>query len=63
VQLLLNFLAQRQPATPLDRLEPAERAEVVQTLARIITKTARRARLATVREIATTSPTKEIQHD
>src|SRR5208283_571767 len=38
-----NFLIQPQSATPLDQLEPAQRAEVVQALAGIITKAASRA--------------------
>jgi hypothetical protein len=63
VQLSLNFLTKPQPATPLNRLDPAQRAEVVQTLAGIITKAASRAGLPIVRETATTSPTGETQHD
>jgi hypothetical protein len=43
VQLSLNFLTPPQPAAPLERLEPGQRAELVQALARIITKTAGRA--------------------
>jgi hypothetical protein len=63
VQLSLNFLTQSQPATPLNRLEPAQRAEVVHTLAGIITKAASRAGRPIVTETATTSPTGEAQHD
>ena len=63
MQLSLNFLTQSQPATPLNRLDPAQRAEVVQTLAGIITKAASRAGLPIARETATTSPTGETQHD
>jgi hypothetical protein len=63
VQLSLNFLTQPQPETPLNRLEPAQRAEVVQTLAAIITKAASRIGLPIVGETATTNPTGETQHD
>ena len=63
MQLSLNFLTQPQSATPLNRLEPAQRAEVVQTLAAIITKAASRAGPPIVRETAITSPTGETLHD
>jgi len=63
VQLTLNFLTQPQSATPLDRLEPVQRAEVVQTLAGIIAKAACRAGPPMVREIATTNPAEETRHD
>jgi len=63
VQLFLNFLSQPQPATQLNRLEPAQRAEVVHTLAGIITKAASRAGLPIVRETAITRTTGETQHD
>ena len=63
MQLTLNFLTQPQSATPLDRLEPEQRAEVVQTLAGIIAKAACRARPPMVRETATTSRTEETRHD
>jgi hypothetical protein len=40
VQLSLNFLPTAQPASPLTRLHPEQRAELVEVLARIITKAA-----------------------
>jgi len=58
-----NFLIQPQSATPLDQLEPAQRAEVVQALAGIITKAASRAAPPIVTETATTHPTPETLHD
>jgi hypothetical protein len=46
VQLSLNFLTSPHHATPLERLEPGQRAELLQALARIITKAARPRRAA-----------------
>ena len=63
MQLTLKFLTQRQPATPLDRLEPGQRVELVQILAGIIAKTASRTGPPMVSQIATTSPTGETSHD
>ena len=63
MQLTLTFLTQPQPATPLDRLEPARRVELVQTLAGIIAKVASRPGPPMVSQIATTSPTGENSHD
>ena len=63
MQLTLKFLNQPQPATPLDRLEPVQRVELVQTLARIITKAAGQAGLPMVSEIAPVKPTGETQND
>jgi hypothetical protein len=63
VQLSLNFLTQPPSATPLDQLDPAQRAEVVQTLAGMITKAASRAGLPMVGKTATTSPIRETLHD
>jgi len=40
VQLSLNFLPTPQPASPFTRLHPEQRAELVEVLARIITKAA-----------------------
>jgi len=40
VQLSLNFLPTPQPASPLTRLSQEQRAELVEVLARIITKAA-----------------------
>jgi hypothetical protein len=62
VQLFLNFLTPPQPATPLDRLDPKQRAELVRALARIITKAAGRGESPN-KETATTSPTKGNPHD
>ena len=63
VQLTLKFLTQPQAATPLDRLEPGRRAELVQTLAGIIAKTANRIGPPMISQIATTSPTGETSDD
>jgi hypothetical protein len=63
VQLTLKFLTQPQAATPLDRLEPGQRAELVQTLAGIIAKAASRTGPPMVGQIATTSPTGGTSHD
>jgi hypothetical protein len=63
VQLTLKFLTQPQPAIPLDRLEPGQRVELLQTLAGIIAKAASRTGPPTVHEIATASPTGETSHD
>jgi hypothetical protein len=63
VQLTLKFLTQPQPATPLDRLEPARRVELVQTLAGIIAKAASRTGPLMVSQVATTSPTEKNSHD
>ena len=54
---------QPQAATPLDRLEPGRRVELVQTLAGIIAKTANRIGPPMISQIATTSPTGETSHD
>ena len=59
MQLSLNFLTSPQPATPLDRLEPEQRAELIQVLARIITKAASRAEAADEQSVTTTTPTEE----
>jgi hypothetical protein len=40
MQLSLNFLPISQPVSPLTRLHPEQRAELVEVLARIITKAA-----------------------
>jgi hypothetical protein len=63
VQLTLKFLAQPQLTTPLDRREPGQRIELVQTLAGIIAKAASRTRPPMVRQIATPSPTGATSHD
>ena len=63
MQLTLKFLTQPQAATPLDRLEPGQRVELVQILAGIIAKTASRTGPPMVSRIATTSPTGETSHD
>jgi hypothetical protein len=63
VQLTLTFLTPPQPETPLDRLEPAQRAELVRTLAAIIAKAASRTAPPMLRQTATTSPTRENSHD
>jgi hypothetical protein len=63
VQLSLNFLTRPQPATPLERLDPEQRAELVCVLARIITKAARPAEPPIDKETATTTPTKGNVHD
>jgi hypothetical protein len=63
VQLSLNVLIQPQSATPLDQLEPAQRAEVVQALAALITKAANLARSPAVMTTVTTHPTRETLHD
>lgn len=63
MQLSLNFLIQPQSATPLDQLEPAQRAEVVQALAALITKAANLARSPAVTTTVTTHPTRETLHD
>ena len=63
MQLTLKFLTQTQAETPLDRLEPGQRVELVQILAGIIAKTASRTGPPMVTQIATTSPTGETSHD
>ena len=63
MQLTLKFLTQPQPATPIDRLEPGQRVELVQTLAGIIAKAVSRIGPPMVSQIATTSPTRETSHD
>ena len=63
MQLTLKFLTQPQPATPLDRLEPEQRVELIQTLARIITKAAGQAGSPMISEIVATKPTGETQND
>ena len=63
MQLSLNFLIQPQSATPLDQLEPAQRAEVVQALAALITKAVNLARSPAVTTTATTHPIRETLHD
>jgi len=63
VQLSLNFLIQPQSATPLDQLEPAQRAEVVQALAALITKAASLTGSSVVTTIVATHPTRETPHD
>jgi hypothetical protein len=63
VQLSLNFLTPPQPATPLERLEPGQRAELVLALARIITKAAGRVELPMIAEAVTMRPTEGTRHD
>jgi hypothetical protein len=63
VQLSLKFLTRPQLATPLDRLEPGQRVELVQTLAGIIAKTVSRTGPPTVSQNPTTRPTRETSHD
>jgi hypothetical protein len=63
MQLSLNFLTSPQPATPLERLEPEQRAELIHALARIITKAASRADAPVNTPVMTTTPTKEAHHD
>ena len=63
MQLSLNFLIRPQSATPLDQLEPAQRAEVVQALAELITKAASLTGSSTVTTAVTTHPTRETLHD
>jgi len=63
VQLSLNFLIRPQSATPLDQLEPAQRAEVVQALAALITKAASLTGSSVVTTIVATHPTRETPHD
>ena len=63
MQLSLNFLIQPQSATPLDQLEPAQRAEVVQALAALITKAASLTGSSVVTTIVATHPTRETPHD
>ena len=63
MQLTLKFLTQPQPVTSLDLLEPGQRVELVQTLARIIAKAAGQAGSSMVNQIAVTSPTREPSHD
>ena len=63
MQLSLNFLIQPRSATPLDQLEPVQRAEVVQALAGIIAKAARRGAPPSVADAATPHPTREALHD
>ena len=63
MQLSLNFLTPPRPATPLERLEPGQRAELVQALARIITKAAGRAEPPMIEEAVTMTPTDETRHD
>jgi hypothetical protein len=63
VQLSLNFLTPPQPATPLERLEPEQRAELVLALARIITKAAGHPEPPMIEEAVTTTPTQETRHD
>ncbi len=63
MQLTLKFVTQPQLATPVDRLEPARRVELVQTLAGIIAKAASRTGPPMDSQIATTSLTGETRHD
>lgn len=63
MQLSLNFLNPAQPATPLERLDPEQRAELVRALAWIITKAARPAEPPIDKETATTTPIKGNAHD
>lgn len=63
MQLSLNFLTPPQPATPLERLEPEHRAELVHVLARIITKAAARVDPTTTKKAVTTTPAEGTCHD
>ena len=63
MQLSLNVLIQPQSATPLDQLEPAQRAEVVQALAALIIKAASLTGSSVVTTIVATHPTRETLHD
>ncbi len=61
MQLSLNFLPTPQPASPLTRLSPEQRAELVEVLARIITRAAGK---SPTNEAAAASPaSKEPHHD
>ena len=63
MQLTLNFLPTPQPVSPLTRLTPEQRTELVDVLARIITKAAGK---SPTNEPATASPasaSKEPSHD
>jgi len=59
----LNFLPPSRPTTPLERLDPERRAELIQALARIIAKAAGPTEPPTNEEIATTTPTRRNHHD
>jgi hypothetical protein len=61
VQLSLNFLPTPQPASPLLRLSPEQRADLVDVLARIITKAADTSTLPQPATPSSTSP--EPSHD
>jgi hypothetical protein len=63
VQLSLNFLISPQPATPLERLEPEQRAKLVHALARIITKAAGRTATPMNKHPAMTTPTDGGRYD
>ena len=63
MQLSLNFLTPPRPATPFARLEPGKRAELVQALARIISKAAGRAEPLMIEEAVPTTSTQETRHD
>jgi uncharacterized tellurite resistance protein B-like protein len=63
VQLSLNFLTSPHPATPLERLDPERRAELIQALARIITKASGRTEPSMGKETATTTPIEGNPHD
>jgi hypothetical protein len=63
VQLSLNFLTPPQPATPLERLEPGQRAELVRAPSGITPKPPARAALPMIAEAVTTTPTEGTRHD
>ena len=67
MQLSLNFLTPPLPATPLERLDPEQRIELVRALARIITKAASQPEPSPEplmdKGTATTTPIKGNPHD
>ncbi|HXL59820.1 MAG TPA: hypothetical protein VN959_03995 [Mycobacterium sp.] len=63
MQMSLNFLTSPHPATPLERLEPEQRAELIHVLARIITKAASRTEAPTNTPTVTATPTEGRRHD
>ena len=63
MQLSMNFLIPVHPATPLERLDPERHAELIQALARIITKAVGPTEPPTNKEITTATPTGRNRHD
>lgn len=63
MQLVLNFLSKRQSPEPLTHLDPAQRAALLQVLARLIGNVARQPPPSSDKPPAMTMPTKVSPHD